>query len=654
MCGIFGVLAGPRADFGRKRLRPTLDRLFRLSESRGKEASGLAIRSDAGVRVLKQAIPASALIRSREYRAIFNGGPADDASPADAKVSFSGPFAAIGHSRLVTNGAQDRNENNQPVTYANVTGIHNGIVVNVAEIWERFPTLQPKAEVDTEAIMALVHHFRANGARLADAVREMFHVMEGAASVAILLHDSDQVALATNTGSLYLCRGEGSDFCIFGSEAYILRRLKEFGPVRKLIGNFTVTQVEPGTGYVVDLTTLKMERFAFEMNTGRKMGKPGRSIPKARELKVEGPIEESPPGLRRCSRCILPETMPFIEFDEDGVCNYCHNYRKMVVKTPDELEAVLSPYRSRSGGPDCIATFSGGRDSSYGLHLLKTELGMNPVAFSYDWGMVTDLARRNQARVCGKLGVEHILVSADIERKRANIRRNVEAWLRRPELGMVPLFMAGDKQFFYYANKVRQQTGVKLVVFSVNPLEKTAFKSGFCKVSQGKSLFLDRPSLRSMFSLAAYYTKNYLANPSYLNSSLVDSVWAYVCCYFLPHDYFMLYDYVRWDEDTINQTLITEYDWEIAKDTKTTWRIGDGTAPFYNYIYYKVAGFSENDTFRSNQVREGVLTREQALQLAMEDNRPRWESIREYLDLIGLDFEETMCAIDAIPTLYGP
>jgi hypothetical protein len=37
--------------------------------------------------------------------------------------------------------------------------------------------------------------------------------------------------------------------------------------------------------------------------------------------------------------------------------------------------------------------------------------------------MVTDLARRNIARVCGRLGVENIIVSADIHWKRENIRK---------------------------------------------------------------------------------------------------------------------------------------------------------------------------------------------------------------------------------------
>ena len=41
----------------------------------------------------------------------------------------------------------------------------------------------------------------------------------------------------------------------------------------------------------------------------------------------------------------------------------------------------------------------------------------------------------------------------------------------------------------------------------------------------------------------------------------------------------------------------------------------DGTAAFYNYIYYTVAGFTENDAFRSNQIRAGVLNRSEAARL---------------------------------------
>ena len=57
------------------------------------------------------------------------------------------------------------------------------------------------------------------------------------------------------------------------------------------------------------------------------------------------------------------------------------------------------------------------------MHVVKNDFGLNPITFTYDWGMVTDLARRNIARICGKLGVENIIVAADIHWKRKNIRK---------------------------------------------------------------------------------------------------------------------------------------------------------------------------------------------------------------------------------------
>ena len=37
-------------------------------------------------------------------------------------------------------------------------------------------------------------------------------------------------------------------------------------------------------------------------------------------------LEYHKPDFKRCSKCILPETMPYILFDTNGICNYCLNY----------------------------------------------------------------------------------------------------------------------------------------------------------------------------------------------------------------------------------------------------------------------------------------------------------------------------------------
>ena len=98
--------------------------------------------------------------------------------------------------------------------------------------------------------------------------------------------------------------------------------------------------------------------------------------------------------------------------------------------------------------------------------------------------------------------------------------------------------------------------------------------------------------------------------------------------------------------------MLAQYNWETAIDTKSTWRIGDGTSAFYNYVYHRTAGFSEHDTFRSNQIREGQLSRSEALRAAESENAPRYPNIKWYLDAVGVDFDDCIDRINNMTPLY--
>lgn len=356
----------------------------------------------------------------------------------------------------------------------------------------------------------------------------------------------------------------------------------------------------------------------------------------------------------RCTKCILPETYPFIEFDDSGVCNYCRDHQPLQLAGREALEETLGKHRSKDGSPDCIVAFSGGRDSSYGLHLIKNEYKMNPVAYSYDWGMVTGIARRNQARMLGKLRVEHILRAADIPAKRRYIRKNILAWLKRPHLGMVPLFMAGDKFFYDIGRQLRRELGIPLVIFCAgNELERTDFKGGFAGVREpqhGQRLFAF--SAMNKLQIAAFYASQYLLNPAYINESLFDSVASFRSSFLGRDDFLYLFHHLPWEEDEINRVLQGEYNWETAPHTDNTWRIGDGYTTFINHIYFTVAGFSEFDTYRSQQIRKGLVDRETALELTARDNVPDMAVLKEFAEQVGLNLEEVMSGIDMIPKLY--
>lgn len=354
--------------------------------------------------------------------------------------------------------------------------------------------------------------------------------------------------------------------------------------------------------------------------------------------------------VRRCTKCILTETMPFIDFDEDGVCNYCRNYQKIQRGKIRDLKGILKKYKKKDGKKDCIVSFSGGRDSSYALHCVKEELGMNPVAYSYDWGMMTDLGKRNQKLMTKKLGVPHIEISGDTDKKLENIRLSVEAWLKKPSLGMIPLFTAGDKQFFYYADKLKKELDIDLVIAGGNFLETTSFKTGFAGIEPIKKGY--SMGIVSLLRLMSYYLKECIQNPSYINKSLFEGIGGFILYYLVPINIVSVFSYIKWDEKVVERVLLKEYGWETAKDTTSTWRIGDGTASFYNYIYYIMAGFTESETFRSNQIREGVMTRKEALKRSQEENKPRIESLIWYADTIGIDLLRALKIINAQKTLY--
>ncbi len=357
--------------------------------------------------------------------------------------------------------------------------------------------------------------------------------------------------------------------------------------------------------------------------------------------------------LKRCQKCILPETFPFISFDEGGICNYCRDYKETKLNSVENLRQIVDAYRRKNGQPDCVVGISGGRDSSFGLHYIKKVLNMNPVAFTYDWGMSTDLAVRNMSRLCEKLDVRLVRVEADINKKRKHIQKNIISWLNRPELGLVPLFMAGDKAYFYHAKRLRNEVGAGVNFFCENMLERTDFKSGFAGVPP----YYDEnhvytQSLTNKLKITLYYLSQYFLNPAYINSSIPDTLFAYASYYFISRDYYNLFKYIPWNEEEIITTLRNDYDWEVAEDTPSTWRIGDGTASFYNYIYYTLAGFTENDTFRSNQIREGMISRDKALELVDRENEPRWESMKWYCNTIGIDFDRTIHTINEARRLY--
>lgn len=62
--------------------------------------------------------------------------------------------------------------------------------------------------------------------------------------------------------------------------------------------------------------------------------------------------------LKRCTRCVLPETHETIPFDSEGVCNICrqHEYKQTEIDwttKKKELDVLIAAHRGKSDS-DCI------------------------------------------------------------------------------------------------------------------------------------------------------------------------------------------------------------------------------------------------------------------------------------------------------------
>lgn len=604
MCGIFGIFnnRGQSYNFSKQ-----LSQLALLSRRRGQDSSGLIVNYNDKSCLHRSDCSIASILKS---------------------VDLSNANFAIGHTRLITNSLTD----NQPISRFGMHVIHNGIIINHEALWEEID-VEANQKIDSEILLGLCHFGLTNGVELDRIPSYILEKVKGTVSAAILIPSRRKLLLFSNNGSLYYGSSDAG-FTAFASEESFLKQIHISDPLNV-----------PHSGIVLDIPSKFSSSFT-ELNVSRKRSNIVPSLGTC--SREESLLIHKQHSLRRCSKCILPETMPYIDFDDNGVCNYCRSYKTRNSPKPiSELIDLVEPYK-RDTGNECIVPFSGGRDSSFGLHLIKNHLNLKPVTYTYDWGMVTDLARRNISRMCSEMGIENIIVAANIDKKRKNIKRNFTAWLHKPNLGMVSILTSGDKHFYRHIKTIQKEVNISLNLWSVNPLEVTYFKAGFLGVPPDfseekvytskldKQLFYQKKRFKAMFK-----------NPRYFNSSLLDTFSGeYYRSISSKRDYFHTFDYYSWDESEIDDLLINKYGWETAPDTRSTWRIGDGTAAMYNYIYYTMAGFSEHDTFRSNQIREGQLNREQALALVQEENKPRYPNIKWYLDAVNMNFEDVISRIN--------
>src|SRR5687768_17048447 len=100
MCGIFSILCAPDARLEGDAGRALVVALLRASETRGREAVGLAVHDGTLIDVLKQGGSVAEFLRNPRLQSLL----AETFTRRDSAVNgHRRPLAITGHSRLVTN-----------------------------------------------------------------------------------------------------------------------------------------------------------------------------------------------------------------------------------------------------------------------------------------------------------------------------------------------------------------------------------------------------------------------------------------------------------------------------------------------------------------------------------------------------------------------
>jgi N-acetyl sugar amidotransferase len=127
-----------------------------------------------------------------------------------------------------------------------------------------------------------------------------------------------------------------------------------------------------------------------------------------------------------CKRCVMsnqrPSTSPELRkantrietvgFDDDGVCHACKysDLKKRIDwgRREDELLRLLDRHRRKDGYWDVVVPGSGGKDSAYVSHVLKSRYGMNPLTVTWPPHTYTDIGWRNFQNWLRKGGFDNL------------------------------------------------------------------------------------------------------------------------------------------------------------------------------------------------------------------------------------------------------
>jgi hypothetical protein len=354
------------------------------------------------------------------------------------------------------------------------------------------------------------------------------------------------------------------------------------------------------------------------------------------EIEIKHQDCEKNEGVRRCSRCVMPESYPGITFDDEGVCNYCRNFDKQwgfwINNTEEQarsevrLRGIFEAAKRKGKRYDAILGLSGGKDSSYCLYLCREVYGLNVLTCTRDNGLMSEEGKKRVKQVVETFNVPHLYYQDPLAtelvgifmRKTGNFCTPCELWSFNIHAMLareydIPLIILG--------HSTRSDGAPPKYL---NPWDPWYFSN----VLKGEDY---RERLR-----CSVYARNYVIREGLSRA--------------LGHRRIVLpADYLVWNEEQIAQLFQQKYGILFGEEHSDC--IADKVK---DYVYAKKCGGASPKVVKYCQlVRAGMMTREGALEKVRKlEEAVTIPGLDRFLEVTGMSLQEFEAASQKSPAAY--
>jgi len=316
-----------------------------------------------------------------------------------------------------------------------------------------------------------------------------------------------------------------------------------------------------------------------------------------------------------CTRCTLPSTVPSSRIDESGLCIYCRQFKgkeglgRQRKEYEFRFQELLEQYKAsdHKSNYDILAAYSGGKDSSFTLDLLRNRYHLQVLAITFDHGFVSPHAFENIRKVVETLGIDHITFKPDFKVMQKIFRFSIENEFHPPKalerasslcnscMGLVK----------FITLRIAIEKRIPFIAYGWSPgqapLQSAIMKNHPSFIKKAQNLFL-HPLQKAIGSeVRPYFLEEYHLNQD-KNSNF-------------PYNINPL-AFLRYDEKEI-YTRIKELSWTPPKDTDPN-STNCLLNAFANQVHIQKHHYNPYAMEMAELVREGVLSRDEVLRRTSE------------------------------------